>query len=790
MAENRIGFLQEVLQGLSKKRFAPLDFLGKGSLPERVLALTLGEEPPPGVPGCAREWQQLAEGLRTFDVSNLRVVVLGGGTGLSKAVGGDSRRPEWKINPFTGLKEVFPNLCSLVCVTDDGGSTGEMLKDFPLIGLGDLRHVLLASVRSANLKNQYRLNDKEAAEVAGLLHGIFNLRFTAPPESAEQLWQRSGADPEQLPAPMAGYLSDLMRRLFSDTRMKAALQRPHCLGNLLIAAAIYGKLPSFFRTVELVANQKRLQHAVLEGISDLALAIGAGRNAVLPCTVTPAQLQVLYSNGVMVTGESKAGLAERGWPVERVSVRFVEEPLLPDEAADQLRRADIILLAPGSLYTSIIPILQVPGLADLIRSSSAMKLLVANIWVQQGETDATLDAPEKRFHASDLIRAYDSNIPGGIQGLFSHVLTLDLADIPGSVLQNYAIEKKEPIYVDSEQVRALGFEPVQARIFSRELLRQENVVQHDSDALALAVRTLWGLRAGGFLISPLPPTVRVKAAGPAAVSICPDRLLPCIRFEEISRLVNGMSFRQISLLAEQPKELEPTEREQLIAAVIDILWRHPDIHPAHLSAVRGISLISPARWSRSQQWDNVFSFYDPEDGCLKIRHDQTEDAARLEMPLLVALGQSLLGNYCAEKHLEPVFFQERQIGRIYWLAVRDQQDLNGFLNSGQIDVYLHLAQMSRPDRRKRIYARTVNGEDGFLPPGLLFGLLFAWCLDNRFAPSIDHMMAMMKSGPSALVAKQAETVRQQEKLIAFFREQVFRSRMEQTMRYNADRGMC
>ncbi len=777
MAENRISFLQEVLQGLSTKRFAPLDFLGKGSLPERVLALALGEEPPPGVHGCAREWQQLAEGLRTFEVSELRVVALGGGTGLSRAVGGDSRRSEWRLNPFSGLKEIFPNLCSLVCVTDDGGSTGEMLKDFPLISLGDLRHVLLSSVRSSNLKNQYRLNDAQAADVAGMLHGIFNLRFTAPPESPDQLWKRSGAAPERLPAPLAGFLSDLMRRLFSDQRMKAALQRPQCLGNLLIAAAIYGKLPAFFRTAELIANQKRLQAATLDGIAELSLAIGAGRNAALPCTVTPAQLQVLYSSGVMVTGESKAGLAERGWPVERVSVRFAEAPVMPEEAAEQLRRADIIIFAPGSLYTSIIPILQVPGLADLIRSSKAMKLLMANIWVQQGETDATLDAPEKRFHVSDLIRAYNHNIPGGIEGLFSHVLTLDMADIPGSVLQSYAIEKKEPIYVDSEQVRSLGFELVQARIFSRELLRQENVVQHDPAALALAVRALWGLRAGGFLADPPPPTVRRRPPQPHSASISPDRLLPCIRHEEISRIISGLSCRHVSLVAEQTKDLEPAERERLAAAVSEILWRHPDIHPGHLSAVRGICLVSPARWSRSQQWDNVFSFYNPEDGCLTLREDLAEDAAKLEMPLLVAVGQSLLGNYCAEKQIEPVLFQERQVGRIYWLTVRDQHDLNGFLTIEQLDMYLQLAQMSRPDRRRRLYARTVNGEDGFLPPGLLFGLLFAWYLDNRFAPSIDHMMAMMKSGPSALVAKQAETVRRLGQLTAFFREHVFRSRI-------------
>ena len=102
MAENRISFLQEVLQGLSTKRFAPLDFLGKGSLPERVLTLALGEEPPPGVHGCGREWQQLAEGLRSFEVSELRVVALGGGTGLSRAVGGDSRRSDGDRTPSPG----------------------------------------------------------------------------------------------------------------------------------------------------------------------------------------------------------------------------------------------------------------------------------------------------------------------------------------------------------------------------------------------------------------------------------------------------------------------------------------------------------------------------------------------------------------------------------------------------------------------------------------------------------------------------------------------------------------
>lgn len=778
MADNNAHSLPELLQGLTQTRFAPLDFLGKGSLAERVLSLALGEASPPGIPGCGREWQQLAEGLRGVDVSTLHVVVLGGGTGLSRAVGGDSRRTEWKDAPFTGLKEIFPQLHSMVCVTDDGGSTGEMLKDFPLIGLGDLRRVLLASVRSSNLKHQYQVDDKGALKTAAALHSLFNCRFTVPPESAEQLWQNCG--PSQLPAPLAGYLADLIKRLLNDPRMKPALSRPQCLGNLLIAAAVYGKLPSFFRTAELIANQKRLQAATLEGIAELSAAIGAGRNAVLPCTVTPAQLQVLYANGVLVTGEAKAGSAERGWPVERVRVRFADEPLLPDEAADLLRQADIIILAPGSLYTSIIPILQVPGLAELIRSNSkALKLLIANLWVQQGETDATLDAPERKFYVSDLIQAYDHNIPGGIQGLFSHVLALDLADIPGSVLQNYAIEKKEPIYVDSEQVRSLGFEPVQARIFARDLLRQEQIVQHDPSALALAVRSLWGLRASGFL--PPPPQSSAlrngrRSSKPAQACSSPDRLLPCLRHEAISRIVSELEFRLALPSGEAPMAMEPARQARLAAAVTEIIWRHPDIHPDHLCCLKGICLVSAACWQRGQQWDNIFSFYDPADGWIKMREDQAEDADRLEMPLLIGAGQSLLGNYCAEKHIEPILFQGQQVGRIYWLTLREPQHLTCFLSAGQLDAYLQISRMS-PVTQKRIYARTVNGEEGFVPPGLLFGLFFAWYLDCRLAPNVEYMMSIMKSGPSDLVAKQAETVRRQEKLITFFREHIFRAKI-------------
>jgi uncharacterized cofD-like protein len=767
--------LNDLLAGVTKKVFSPLDFMGKGSLTEQVLAFALGEEPPCGVPGCTQEdWRSLADGLYHVDVDKVRVVVLGGGTGLSNVVGGDSRRADWKEAPFTGLKEVFPCLNSIVCVTDDGGSTGEMLKDFPLIGLGDLRHVLLSSIRSQNLKEQYQLDDGGALATAAALHGFFNFRFHTPLESAEQLWAETKVTPAMFPQVLAGYLVDLVKRLFADERMLAALQRPQCLGNLLLAAAVYRKLPAFFRTAELAANQKRMQAAIMDGLADLSQAVGAGPQAVLPCTATPSQLQMLYVNGVLVTGERKAGEARRGYPVERTMVRFADEPLLPDAVSQCIAEADIIILAPGSLYSSVIPILQVPGLADVIRQNEkALKLLVANIWVQKGETDATREAPEKRFYVSDLIRAYGHNISGGIHRLFSYVLTLDLTDIPGSVLQNYILEKKEPIYIDSDKVRELGFEPVRARIFSRNLLQRQRVIQHDPGSLTHAIRSMWGLRENGFLALP----ALTKSSLPSQqfpVRIAPDKLIPCIRYEGMVQVIKGLEFRNLSLDSGLPENMGSDLRRDIMKAVLDILWRHPDIHPDHLQYLKGICSVETDSWKRCQQWDNVFSFYDPEDSCIKIRQDQLAAPERLETALLIALGQSLLGNYCQEKSVEEVVVQQRQVGRLYHLIIKKQQELNAFLSSEDLDIYLQLSRMCPTKGEPRHYTRLINGEEGFTPPGLLFGLVFAWYLDNRFVSNVEYKMSVMKNTPSDLIPEQVRILHRREKMIRFFRERIFR----------------
>ena len=653
---------------------------------------------------------------------------------------------------------------------------GNCSKEIPLVALGDLRHVLVSSISRDLLREVHGLDDAGARQAAAGLHAVFNYRFVAPPALPGQLAVECGLAGPVLPARMQDYLLLLISRLFSDSRLKRTLARPQCLGNLLLASAMFGSIDPGLTCAELAADHAALHQATLSGLAEIAEAICAAKESVLPCTTTPAQLQFLYSNGVLVTGEYKSGHAHRSYPVDRAMVEFFRPPVLPDEVRQALQEADIIVFAPGSLYSSIIPILQVPGVAELIRANShALKILVANIWVQKGETDATRDIPERKFHVSDLVRAYSRNIPGGVGGLFTHILSLGLGEIPGSVLQSYALEDKEPIYLDRQPLREIGFEPVEADIFSANLLRRRGVIQHDPAAVALAVRTLWCLQG-----LDLPP----KKTTPVNLSVTAVELLapreefghPCRRFEAMRGWIDSLPFLGAENGSANRQRLEEGKCKRLQAGITDILWRHPDILFAHLQFVRGIVLVDPKNWSRCQEWDNVFSFYAPEDSMLVLRADQADHPARLEMAFLVALGQSLLGNYAGGKTMTDISEGGERVGRIFQLTLRPPEERACFLQPVELAAYLQLARMRRAELNPLLYTRLVNGEEGFTPPGLLFGLFYTWYLDNRYASHIEYKMSIMRNVVSDLIPEQVRIVSRREGLIDFFRETVFRHR--------------
>lgn len=768
--------LQQSVEGLINQRVAPLDFLPDGNLAERLISLVLDGLPSDMPPGVAAPFTSCIRQLHNLDTGGTRVVVFGGGTGLSNLIGGDSRRLDWPQTPFAGLKEIFPDCHSIVCITDDGGSTGELLKDLPLIALGDLRHVLLSSIQLRQLRDTFGLDTAAARNLAVALHALFNYRFITRPEDEKQLFQDTGADPDAIPEQLLHFLQTLLAALFTDKRLSVALDRPQCLGNLLLAAAIYRQVDPGSDSMELAASYHVVRTATIRGLADVCQAMAMHPHAVLPCTTTNARLLVRYTNGVQVTGEHKSSYCRRHYPVDRVIVEFFRKPFVQPEVIGLIQQADVLIFAPGSLYTSIIPIMQSGGIADAIRANrNALKLLVANIWVQKGETDVARDAPDRKFHVSDLIQAYHRNIPGGVNDLFSHVLSLDLADIPGSVLQRYALEDKAPIYLDRKKVRALGFGSIAVPVFSREQLNRRRVIQHDPAALARSIQVLHVLWSSGLLkgkeaagslpgISDLPVGTRT------------GQDLPCLRYDAIVSHCRYLSVEQVSKSSRFDQRLEGKERNWLISRVIEILWNHQDILIDHLHYIRGICLVDPDSWRRCQQWDNVFSFYDPHDLRIKIRQDQTRDLGRFEMAFLVALGQSLLGNYARDKRLEAIKSAGEVIGHTYSLHVREVERLESFFDFPTLDTYLGLARMHASTKKKGLYTRVINGDDGFTPPGLLFGLCYAWYLDNRFAPNIEYKMSIMKNETGDLIPEQIRIVERRRRLIDFFREHVFQHR--------------
>lgn len=770
--------LRQQLQGVTLREMSALDVLPEGNMAERVISLLIDGIPAGTSRTLSAQFSTLVDSIREVDSEDARVVLFGGGTGLSNIIGGDSRRNDWPQSPFKGLKEEFPRCNSIVCATDDGGSTGELLKTLPLIALGDLRHVLLSSLQKNKLAGKYGLSNGSANRLAAALHAVFNYRFISCPENYHQLLDDTGADFADIPGKLLSFIRELSKALFTDKRLSPTLQSPQCLGNLLLASVIYKQLSPDLSVTELAANYQVVRSATSRGLSEICRVLGLAPQAVLPCVTTSARLKVLYSNGVLVSGEDKSSQCQRGYPVDKVFVEFSHDPFIQPEVLTLIREADIIIFAPGSLYTSIIPIMQIPGIARAVRSNKrAMKLLVANIWVQKGETDAARDSPERKFHVSDLINAYKRNIFGGLKGIFSHVLAMDLADIPGSVIQRYGLEDKEPIYLDRKKVNDHGLRVIAAPVFSPPQLKNRLVVQHDPHALAIAVKALYSLYQAD------------SAGGEAEVSPCQDNSiylplvekensLPCLRYESICNWCKSISTEKLSLSSGAYEKLTGNKRKWLLDRVEEIIWHHPDILIDHLHLIKGITLVNLSCWKRCQQWDNVFSFYDPLDRRIKIRQDVAEEFNRFEMAFLVGLGQSLLGNYAKKKGMRDIYLDGEVTGRSYVLTVQDKGELESFFPLPELYIYLKLARMYPLSGKEGMFTRIVSGEEGFTPPGLFFGLFYAWYLDNRFAANIEYKMSIMKKETGDMISEQIRIANRRSKLISFFRDHVFKHKIK------------
>ena len=315
----------------------------------------------------------------------VRVVALGGGTGLSTLLRGlkeyVARRRKEKV------KRPIADLAAVVTVTDDGGSSGRLRREYQILPPGDIRNCMVA------------LSKDEA-----LLSRLFQYRF-----------------------PSGRGLSG------------------HSFGNLFLTALtnVTGDFPEAVR------------------LSGQVLAI---RGRIFPSTAQNVTLEAELENGRIVRGETKISQSRRR--IRRV--RLVPRRVRPlPEVLDAIRKADLILVGPGSLYTSIIPNFLVEEVAEAVAHSSAMRVYIANLMTQRGETDG--------YSVADHVRAIYEHTRSG---LFDWVV-VNRTPVASRILRRYRTEGAEPVAPAVEELRRMGL-----RCTAAELLQQDGVVRHDQRRLS------------------------------------------------------------------------------------------------------------------------------------------------------------------------------------------------------------------------------------------------------------------------------------------------------------------
>lgn len=187
-------------------------------------------------------------------------------------------------------------------------------------------------------------------------------------------------------------------------------------------------------------------------------------------------------DGTRVIGETSVRLTEG--KINKVYLEPSDCKPLPD-AMRALEEADLIVLGPGSLYTSVLPNLLVEGLRDKIREVNAPCVYVCNVMTEKGETDG--------YRVSDHLRAIlDHCGPGFVDAVLA-----TKGEITDTLLRRYIVEEAVPVIADPKVVQQLG-----AKYFEANLVQEGNVVRHDSDRLAKElIRLLFRLKPMGERIA-------------------------------------------------------------------------------------------------------------------------------------------------------------------------------------------------------------------------------------------------------------------------------------------------
>ena len=358
-------------------------------------------------PNAAREEIDPLHERAADPAEMIRVVALGGGTGLPNVLRG--LRP--LLCAEASEREASRDrLVAIVATSDDGGSSGKLRAEFNVIPPGDIRNCLAA------------LSDNDS-----LIADLFQYRF----EAGEGL-------------------------------------NGHAMGNLVLTA-LAEVTNDFPRAVEIAAR-----------------VVGAyGR--VLPATSELVTLMGEFSDGRVLSGET--AISSAGGGILRVSL-LPERPRCEPEVCEVLRRADVIVVGPGSLFTSILPPLLVPNVVAAVTGSRATRMLVANLMTEPGETDD--------YSIIEHVLTIERHL--GIQ-LFDYVI-YNTSPIPEPLAAAYAALGARPVVTGTFELNALeklNIQPIGVPLVSE---HPAGKIRHHPDRLAAAITALAHGKLGAWRVRP------------------------------------------------------------------------------------------------------------------------------------------------------------------------------------------------------------------------------------------------------------------------------------------------
>ena len=247
--------------------------------------------------------------------------------------------------------------------------------------------------------------------------------------------------------PIAG---ELLNYRFQEGNLKG-----HSLGNLILAAL--NEMSGSFE--DAVEKFNRLMGVV---------------GTVYPVTNIDVTLHAVLKNGNIIHGESHIGTHREGagTEIDRVYLN-PEKPQAVEQAIEAILSADVVVLGPGSLYTSIIPNLLVDGIADAIKESKAVKIYVCNIMTQPGETEG--------YKVSDHLEALEKHSYRGI----ADAMIVNNAAIPELLRMKYAAEYAAEVSIDPDRIIDRT-----ALVSGNFLLIKSDKVRHNFSRLARTIVTI------------------------------------------------------------------------------------------------------------------------------------------------------------------------------------------------------------------------------------------------------------------------------------------------------------